>query len=164
MSSGVPIGAPFGLQMPTWDIRITNRTGSTRSKGDILKLDLDLGTEATDNNVGHALSGLANGEAAIAGAQCGVQVCCVCLEDIEDDKAGQARVYGMVDVASGGDVDPTGGSGEHRAHTTGSSYRLGSASAANDQGVYAIALASTGAAGVLTTVLWNGFTFGTMGT
>ena len=164
MSNGVPIGAPFGLQMPEWDIRVTNRSGSTRSAGDILKLDLDLGTEAANYQVGSELSAFANGEAPIAGAQCGVQICAVLLEDIADDANGMCRVYGLVDVQSGGNIDPTANSGESRALTVAADYRLGSAAAANNEGVYAIGLAATGSAGALTTVLWNGFTFGTFGT
>lgn len=167
MSNGVPVGAPFGLQLPVWDIRITNRSGSDRSKGQILKLDLDMGSEATDNQPGHALSGLSNGEAPIAGAQCGVQICVVLLEDVADDATGNARVYGRVDAMSGGALTYTDGSGESRALTVDTDYTLHPTAAANNQGVYAIGIGDTGASladGLLSTVLWNGFTWGTMGT
>ena len=167
MSSGVPIGAPFGLQLPEWDIRITNRTGDTRTAGQILRLDLDLNTEATDNEPGHALSGLSNGEAPVAGKQTGTQICVVLLEDIEDDKTGMARVYGRVDVASGGAITFSAGSEESRALTVAADYTLGAAAAATAEGIYAIGIDPDGATpadGLLTPVLWNGFTWATQNT
>ena len=50
MSSGVPIGAPFGLQLPVNDCQVTNRTGGDLTKGAIMRLAFEDFTEseATD--------------------------------------------------------------------------------------------------------------------
>lgn len=158
MSSGVPIGAPFGLQMPEWDIRVTNRTGGDLVAGDIMQLDFAaLSSEATDNNPGHELSGLANGIASTADLMTGLQICVVLLENIADDANGMCRVYGRVTAKGGATVDIS----SDGAALTVAAGKLGG-HASDGKGIYAIALADT-VDGTLVEVLWNGFTWGTAG-
>ena len=160
MSNGVPIGAPFGLQLPVNDCRVSNRTGGNLTKGAIMRLAFEDFTEseATDNNPGHVLSGLANGIAAVAAGMSGMQICVVLLEDIADDASGMCRVYGRVEAQGGSAVDI---SSAGPALTVGTAQLGGHAT--DGQGIYAIALADAPSDGSLVEVLWNGFSWGTAG-
>tara|TARA_R110002124_G_scaffold113388_1_gene267715 strand:+ start:12510 stop:12986 length:477 start_codon:yes stop_codon:yes gene_type:complete len=151
MSSGVPIGAPYGLAIPNHDIRITNRCGTNCTKGQILQLDLACAEESTDNNSGHKLSGLANGinPEATANGNAGRQICVVLLEDIADNAEGTARVQGRVE-AEGSDAIAIG-----LGLTVLAARTLGVA-ATDGQGIYFIALEAT-VDNTLTEGLWNGF-------
>ena len=154
MSMDISTNAPYGLSMGVQDIRITNRAGADCTKGQILRLDLECGSEATDNNEGHALSGLANcvdPEQAAAG-NAGRQICVVLLEDIADDGVGMARVYGRVKAEGSATVAIGLGCSVLAARTL-------SDEVADGEGCYFIALEAT-ADGTLTEGLWNGFGWG----
>ena len=158
MAMGVPVGAPWGLQLPEWDIRVTNRTGGNLAKGRLMQLDfVALGSEATDNNPGHELSGLANGIAVTADAMTGLQIVVVLLEDINDDANGMCRVYGRVEAMGSATVDISSAG----AALTVTATELGG-HASDGKGIYAIALEDT-ADDTLSEVLWNGFSWGTAG-
>ena len=158
MSFGVPIGAPYGLQIPEHDIRVTNRTGVALVTGNIAALDVILATAADNNNVGSKTSGLASLDTPVEGSMIGTNINVVLLEDIADGAEGMVRVYGRVKVMGGGTVDVSDTSGENVCLTVGADYKIHGV-AADKQGMYAIGLEDL-ADDTLSEVLWNGFGWG----
>mgnify|MGYP005832770137 FL=1 len=154
MSMDISTNAPYGLSVGVQDIRITNRAGADCTKGQILQLDLACASEATDNDEGHALSGLANciDPEATAAGNAGRQICVVLLEDIADNAVGNARLFGRVKAEGSATVAIGLGITVLAARTLG-------AEVANGSCTYFIALEAT-ADGTLTEGLWNGFGWG----
>jgi len=154
MSMDVSVNGPYGLAIGVQDIRITNRSGADCTKGQILQLDLACSSEATDNDEGHVLSGLANciSPEATANGNAGRQICVVLLEDIADNAKGNARVYGRVKAEGSATVAIGLGLTVLAAKTLGGATADGSCT-------YFIALEAT-ADGSLTEGLWNGYGWG----
>ena len=154
MSMDISTNAPYGLSVGVQDIRVTNRAGADCTKGQILQLDLACASEATDNNEGHVLSGLANciDPEATANGNAGRQICVVLLEDIADNAKGKVRVFGRVKAEGSATVAIGLGLTVLAARTLGAATADGSCT-------YFIALEAT-ADGSLTEGLFNGFGWG----
>ena len=146
------IGAPFGLSLPEYDIRVTNRTGGDLATGRLMKLDLALSDgDVTVITEGSESAGVSNGIAVDADGRAGEQIVVVLLEDIADDANGMCRVYGRVKAMGSATVDIS---------STGVSLCVTATElgghASDGKGVFAIALEDT-ADDTLSEVLWNGF-------
>ena len=141
-----------GLQVGVIDIVATNRTAGTLAVGDVCALDLTCAQESTNNDEGHALSGLANVFTAADNAVVGTTILCVALDTPVDNAKGRFRVQGRVKALADGSGLAIGDD-----CSVTNSKQL-SATVGAGHGIWAIALAAI-AAGKTGDVLFNGFGF-----
>lgn len=155
------VNGPFGWLPDQKDVIVTNRTGVTLTRGELVRLDLALASEADTNTPGGELSGFANVVLPDPDVGDWQGILGVVVSDtIADNAQGRIRLTGVVEAWVNGDAvdilvnDPlevdggTGGAGaESRLLRAVDGAAL----------IYAIALAgATGAANVRISVLFDG--------
>ena len=106
------MGEFIATTLPAWGMafadkvaRIRNRSGATRTRGQVLVFDLAL-TVATNYKIGDRESAYVNCVQATA-AEDGFGLYCILLEDIEDGQEGRALIWGRALCAFDAGQDPT---------------------------------------------------------